>query len=105
MIKILGIDPGTNITGFGLVELSEDNNLKYIHHEIIKTGLKNKYTTTVIEKKNCLQKRICQRFAPSKDLTIIPPKLSVIAPKKTSRDPGSLVIIFILFDLKYFEFP
>jgi crossover junction endodeoxyribonuclease RuvC len=44
MTIILGIDPGTNITGFGLIKL-EDNNLTYIHHSIIKTGLKNKYTT------------------------------------------------------------
>ena len=44
MTIILGIDPGTNITGFGLIKL-EDNNLTYIHHAIIKTGLKNKYTT------------------------------------------------------------
>ena len=44
MTIILGVDPGTNITGFGLIKL-EDNNLTYIHHEIIKTGLKNKYTT------------------------------------------------------------
>lgn len=44
MIKILGIDPGTNITGFGIIEFS-NNNIKYIHHSIVKTGLKNKYTT------------------------------------------------------------
>ena len=44
MTIILGIDPGTNITRFGLIKL-EDNNLAYIHHTIIKTGLKNKYTT------------------------------------------------------------
>ena len=55
--------------------------------------------TTVIEKKICLQNSICQRFAPSKDFTIIPPKLSVIAPKKTRKEPGNLEIIFMLFDL------
>ena len=44
MIKILGIDPGTNITGFGIIEF-DNNNIKYIHHSIVKTGLKNKYTT------------------------------------------------------------
>ena len=43
MIKILGIDPGTNITGFGLISLS-GSKLKYLHHSIIRTGLKNKYT-------------------------------------------------------------
>ena len=45
MTIILGIDPGTNITGFGLINISEDSKISYIHHEIIKTGLKNKYTT------------------------------------------------------------
>ncbi|MEC7864588.1 MAG: crossover junction endodeoxyribonuclease RuvC [Pseudomonadota bacterium] len=45
MTIILGIDPGTNITGFGLIKISEDSKISYIHHEIIKTGLKNKYTT------------------------------------------------------------
>ncbi len=44
MSIILGIDPGTNITGFGVIELS-DHEIKYIFHSIIKTGLKNKYTT------------------------------------------------------------
>mgnify|MGYP001276349195 CR=1 FL=1 len=44
MTIILGIDPGTNITGFGIIGISS-NKVKYIHHSIIKTGLKNKYTT------------------------------------------------------------
>ena len=44
MIRILGIDPGTNITGFGIIDF-EKNQFNYIHHSIIKTGLKNKYTT------------------------------------------------------------
>ena len=44
MSVILGIDPGTNITGYGIIN-SENNKLSYIHHEIIKTGLKNLYTT------------------------------------------------------------
>ena len=39
MSIILGIDPGTNITGYGIIN-SENNHLSYIHHEIIKTGLK-----------------------------------------------------------------
>ncbi len=43
MTVILGIDPGTNITGYGIVRLDEGR-LSYIHHEILKTGLKNKYT-------------------------------------------------------------
>ncbi len=44
MTIILGIDPGTNITGYGIVKLEKDK-LIYVHHEILKTGLKNKYTT------------------------------------------------------------
>ena len=44
MTIILGIDPGTNITGYGLIDISSGL-IKYIHHSIIKTGLKNKYTT------------------------------------------------------------
>tara|TARA_B100000902_G_C27181784_1_gene849301 strand:- start:335 stop:832 length:498 start_codon:yes stop_codon:yes gene_type:complete len=44
MTIILGIDPGTNITGYGIVRF-ENKKLIYIHHEILKTGLKNKYTT------------------------------------------------------------
>ena len=39
----MGIDPGTNITGYGIVKLEKEK-LFYIHHEILKTGLKNKYT-------------------------------------------------------------
>ena len=50
----------------------------------------NKYNATMIEKKNCLQKRICHRLAPSKDLTIIPPKLKHIAPSRTKTVPGIL---------------
>ena len=45
MTIILGIDPGTNITGFGIIEISKDERISYLYHEIIKTGLKNKYTT------------------------------------------------------------
>jgi crossover junction endodeoxyribonuclease RuvC len=44
MSIILGIDPGTNITGYGIIN-SDENKLTYIHHEVIKTGLKNLYTT------------------------------------------------------------
>ena len=43
MIKILGIDPGTNITGYGVIQL-DGNKIKYLYHAILKTGLKNKYT-------------------------------------------------------------
>ena len=44
----------------------------------------------MIEKNNCLQKRICHKLAPSKDFTIIPPKLRHIAPNKTKTGPGTL---------------
>ena len=43
MTVILGIDPGTNITGYGIIKL-EESNPTYLHHEILKTGLKNMYT-------------------------------------------------------------
>ena len=51
-----------------------------------------KYKATMIAKKACLQKRICQRLVLSKDLTIKPPKLKQKAPKKTSNGPGILFI-------------
>tara|TARA_Y100000768_G_scaffold388574_1_gene385295 strand:- start:1225 stop:1722 length:498 start_codon:yes stop_codon:yes gene_type:complete len=44
MTIILGIDPGTNVTGYGIIKFQNDK-LIYIHHEILKTGIKNKYTT------------------------------------------------------------
>ena len=43
MTIILGIDPGTNITGYGIIKLEESKST-YLHHEILKTGLKNMYT-------------------------------------------------------------
>ena len=45
MTIILGIDPGTNITGYGVIKVSSDAKISYIYHGIIKTGLKNRYTT------------------------------------------------------------
>ena len=51
-------------------------------------NLINKYRATIIEKKICLQKRICHKLAPSNDFTIIPPKLKQTAPKITKIDPG-----------------
>ena len=50
----------------------------------------NKYKATIIEKKICLQKRICHKLAPSKDFTIIPPKLKHSAPSITKIVPGIL---------------
>ena len=64
--------------------------------------IKKKITT--IEKNTDLQNKICQRLAPSNDLTISPPKLNVHAPKKTKNGPGILFKKFILFDLIYFLF-
>ena len=61
-----------------------------------------KKNKTTIEKNTDRQNKICQRFAPSNDLTINPPKLKVHAPKKTKNGPGILFKKFILFDLKYF---
>ena len=63
-----------------------------------------KKNKTTIEKNTDLQNKICQRFAPSNDLTIKPPKLKVHAPKNTKNGPGILFKKFILFDLKYFLF-
>ena len=50
----------------------------------------NRYRATIIEKKVCLQKRICHKLAPSKDFTIMPPKLKHSAPSKTKIVPGTL---------------
>ena len=58
-----------------------------------------------IEKNKDLQNKICHKVAPSKDLTINPPKLKLKAPKKISNGPGKLLIIFILFVKLNFEFP
>ena len=51
-------------------------------------------------KKNCLQKRICHKLAPSNDFTIKPPKLRHKAPKKIRIEPGILFIqvFFVLVD-------
>ena len=63
-----------------------------------------KKNKTTIEKNTERQNKICQRLAPSNDLTINPPKLNVHAPKKTKNGPGILFKKLILFDLKYFLF-
>ena len=60
MIRILGIDPGTNITGFGIIDF-EKNQFNYIHHSIIKTGLKNKYTKRIL---NEATENILNQFSP-----------------------------------------
>ena len=58
-----------------------------------------------MEKKNCLQKRICHKFAPSKDFTISPPKLKHKAPKKINNGPGKFLTMFIMFVKLIFVFP
>ena len=39
MTIILGIDPGTNITGYGIIKLEESKST-YLHHEILKLDSK-----------------------------------------------------------------
>ena len=51
-----------------------------------------------------LQNKICHKVAPSKDLTINHTKLRQQAPKKTTKGPGNMVIIFIKFVKVNFEF-
>ena len=61
----------------------------------------------MIEKKICLQKRICHKLAPSNDFTIIPPKLKHNAPRKIRSEPGilfnnvNLALLYFLLFLKY----
>ena len=67
----------------------------------------SKYRATMIEKKNCLQKRICHKLAPSNDFTIKPPKLKHIAPMTTRSGPGNffkninLTLLYFLILPKY----
>jgi len=53
-----------------------------------------KHSITIMKKKD-LQNNICHNVDPSNDLTIIPPKLKLQAPKKTNKGPGILEIIFM----------
>ncbi len=64
----------------------------------------NKKTRTVMEKNTDRQNKICHKFAPSKDLTIKPPKLKLTAPKKIKKGPGKFLIKFIRFERLNFEF-
>ena len=64
-----------------------------------------KKARTVNEKKSDLQNKICHRVAPSKDLTINPPKLKLNAPKNINNGPGKFWIIFIRFVKLNFVFP
>ena len=57
--------------------------------------MSKKIDTTKIKKRD-LQKSICHNVAPSKDFTIIPPKLRLHAPKNTKKGPGILFIKFTI---------
>ena len=57
-----------------------------------------------MEKKNDRQNNICHKVAPSKDLTIRPPKLKLTAPKKTKKGPGIFLNKFIIFEKLDFVF-
>ena len=64
-----------------------------------------KKARTVSVKNKDLQNKICHKVAPSKDLTIRPPKLKLKAPKKINNGPGRFLIIFIIFEKLNFVFP
>ena len=57
------------------------------------------------EKNNDLQNYISHNVAPSKDLTINPPKLKLNAPKKINNGPGRFLTMFIKFEKLNFGFP
>jgi len=66
------------------------NLLLFINKKKFFLNVINKYRATVIEKKVCLQKRICHKLAPSKDFTMMPPKLKHSAPSRIKIVPGIL---------------
>ena len=103
MIKILGIDPGTNITGYGLITLSSSK-LKYLHHSIVKTGLKNKYTTK-LSKINLETERIIREFEPN-HVAIESVFFSVNAATaiKLGQSRGAAVCACSRANLKIFEY-
>ena len=103
MIKILGIDPGTNITGFGLIELS-GSKFKYIHHSILKTGLKNKYTQK-LSKINYETERVIAEFKPD-HVAIESVFFSVNAATaiKLGQSRGAAVCACSRADLEIFEY-
>ena len=49
-----------------------------------------KKAKTVNEKNNDLQNNICHKVDPSKDFTIIPPKLKQHAPRNTNKALGGI---------------
>ena len=103
MIKILGIDPGTNITGFGIISLT-GSKLKYLHHSIIKTGLKNKYTAK-LAKINYETERIIREFKPD-HVAIESVFFSVNAATaiKLGQSRGAAVCACSRADLEIFEY-
>ncbi len=103
MIKILGIDPGTNITGFGIISLT-GSKLKYLHHSIIKTGLKNKYTVK-LAKINYETERIIREFKPD-HVAIESVFFSVNAATaiKLGQSRGAAVCACSRADLEIFEY-
>ena len=103
MIKILGIDPGTNITGFGLIELS-GSKFKYIHHSILKTGLKNKYSHK-LSKINYETERVITEFKPD-HVAIESVFFSVNAATaiKLGQSRGAAVCACSRADLEIFEY-
>ncbi len=103
MIKILGIDPGTNITGFGIISLT-GSKLKYLHHSIIKTGLKNKYTVK-LAKINYETERIIREFKPN-HVAIESVFFSVNAATaiKLGQSRGAAVCACSRADLEIFEY-
>ncbi len=103
MIKILGIDPGTNITGFGLISLSSSK-LRYLHHSVIKTGLKNKYTVK-LSKINYETERIISEFKPD-HVAIESVFFSVNAATaiKLGQSRGAAVCACSRADLEIFEY-
>ncbi len=62
MLRILGIDPGTNVTGIGIIDV-DDSTIKYVYHEAFKTGIKNKYSYKLASI-NTLVEKIIKEYRP-----------------------------------------
>ena len=57
MVKILGIDPGLQRTGWGIVQ-STGNSLSYIGHGVVQTNAK----LTLAERLNMLHQELIKQF-------------------------------------------
>ena len=103
MIKILGIDPGTNITGYGVIQL-DGNKIKYLYHAILKTGLKNKYTEK-LARINIETERVIKEFKPDQ-VAIESVFFSVNAATaiKLGQSRGAAVCAFSKEGLEVFEY-